>query len=326
MILASPLFAALLSFSACWLWLVAARRSGLLDRPNARSAHAVPTPHGGGLGVLLGIAGGMLLAVGYGLAWPALYWQLLLLLSLLGAVGLLDDLRGLRVGVRLAAYTLVCVCAAYLLSRVGVYPGLLLLGLVVIYLLWMLNLFNFMDGSDGFAASEALFACVAAGALSLAGGAAVVYPLTCLLAAGACLGFLAWNRPPARLFMGDAGSIPLGFLLAMLSLMGASQGGVSPVTWLILLAVFIVDASYTLLWRVITGQPFTEAHSLHLYQRLRRRWNSHGRVLGLLWAVNLLWLLPLALAAARWPRHEMVLLLLAYGPLLLAMTRAVKIP
>jgi Fuc2NAc and GlcNAc transferase len=116
--------------------------------------------------------------------------------------------------------------------------------------------------------------------------------------------------------MGDAGSIPTGFLLAALAILGGVQGQLNPVCWLILLAVFVADASWTLMWRILTGQAFTQPHRLHAYQRLSRYWGSHLKVDLLLVVITLVWLLPFAWAAQLWPQYSLILVILAYLPLL----------
>jgi Fuc2NAc and GlcNAc transferase len=195
----------------------------------------------------------------------------------------------------------------------------------VIALLWSLNLYNFMDGIDGIAAIQCVLACGGAALLSWASGADGFYPLFCLLLAAAHLGFLVWNWSPARLFMGDAGSIPTGFLLGCLAILGAVQGQLPLACWLILLAAFITDASSTLLWRMATGQAFTQAHRLHAYQRLSRYWNSHLAVDFALLALNALWLFPLAWAAQAWPGYSLILVILVYIPLLAGMAKSRKL-
>jgi Fuc2NAc and GlcNAc transferase len=124
--------------------------------------------------------------------------------------------------------------------------------------------------------------------------------------------------------MGDAGSVPTGFLLGGLALLGGAQDLLNTACWLILLAVFITDATWTLLWRLVTGQAVTQAHRLHAYQRLSRHWGSHLAVDMLLLAINALWLFPLAWAVQSMPEYTLILVILAYLPLLLGMVRSRK--
>jgi Fuc2NAc and GlcNAc transferase len=190
----------------------------------------------------------------------------------------------------------------------------------------MVNLYNFMDGIDGIAATQCILACASAALLAWMGRApgGAEYALFCLLLAAAQLGFLFWNWPPARLFMGDAGSVPTGLLLSGLALLGWAQGLLDLACWLILLAVFITDASWTLLWRLFSGQPVAQAHRLHAYQRLSRYWGSHMLIDVLLMAINAAWLFPLAWAAHSFPEYAFILVILAYLPLLLGMVRVGK--
>ena len=168
----------------------------------------------------------------------------------------------------------------------------------------------------------AVVACGPAALLSGWQQATWEYPAVCLLLAMAHLGFLGWNWPPARMFMGDAGSIPTGFLLAVLALQGALTGQLPLACWLILLAPFITDASYTLVWRMTTGQAFTRPHRLHGYQRLSRRWGGHRPVVLLLLAVEFLWLIPLATLSVWCAGYQQLLVILAYFPLVCGMVKA----
>ena len=313
----------LVSLLACGGYLKLAHRWQLLDMPNHRSAHQQPVPRGGGIGILLGLFAAMALTALTVHGWPQPFPGLAVIAALLGLVGIVDDRRGLPVALRMVFYALACTVAVWLV--LGSAPWWWL-ALAVFFSLWLVNLFNFMDGIDGIAAVEAAFALLVAALLSLWLGSAGAFPLFCLLLAAASAAFLHWNWAPARLFMGDAGSIPLGFLLATLSIQGEVSATLPWVCWPVLLAVFIGDATYTLGWRALHGENITQAHSRHLYQRLARHWGSHSRVVLLMLAYNLLWLAPLAVAAARWPGYALLWLALAYLPLLPALVKAGKLP
>jgi Fuc2NAc and GlcNAc transferase len=204
----------------------------------------------------------------------------------------------------------------------NVIHGTTLLLVAAFALLWSLNLYNFMDGIDGIAALQTMFVCSGAAYLTWLDGQDHSYIRYCLILAAAHSGFLLWNFPPARLFMGDAGSVPTGFLLAGLAILGAVQGQLNPLCWVVLSAVFITDATWTLVWRIAAGQDFTQPHRLHAYQRLSRHWKSHVRVDMLLLAINVMWLFPIALAVQRWPDHQLFLVFLAYLPLLFGVAKA----
>lgn len=317
----------LLSAALCGAYLRLARRLQVLDRPNERSSHHRPTPHGGGAPLLVGFAGGVAVAAGLYGPWQGIYPVLLgsgLLLMLLGVV---DDLRGLSVALRMALYGLCCLVVAGSLLN-PLFTGAALWVAVAAWtfvLLWSLNLYNFMDGIDGIAATQCAAACVSAALLVGAGSGDQAYALFCLLLAASHLGFLLWNWPPARLFMGDAGSVPTGFLLAALALLGWVHDWLNPLCWLVLLAVFVTDASWTLVWRITSGQPFTRPHRLHAYQRLSRHFNSHLVVDLLLLVTNALWLFPLAWAVQIWPGSGFLLVILAYLPLVAGMAKVHKL-
>ena len=283
-------------FCGLWWRVMHAR---LLDVPGERSLHTRPTPTGGGAGLTAALVAAALLASqGTAASATTATVSLMLPAGLLCLAGLLDDLRGLGIWTRLLLQTL---CAVWVLVTLGPWPhpGASLLLLAALWIVGFTNAFNFMDGIDGLAASHAAFVGLA-GALLLehAGG----HPELVLLLAltGACAaGFLVWNWPPARLFMGDAGSLPLGFLLAALALLAASEGALSAWCWLILWSPFLCDTGITLLMRAAARKPLFQAHREHAYQRLAAR--GHRPVtLGLL-IVDVVWLLPLAWLAAQHP-------------------------
>jgi glycosyltransferase WbpL len=321
--LSTVIITVVLSITFCGIYLVLARHFNFLDRPNERSAHVTPTPSGGGVPLLLA------LLAGYSLSgpWPVDYHWLLALTLALMLLGVMDDLRGLSVSIRFSLYSIVSLgTAALVLPGSLALPGLFEVLVAAFAILWALNLYNFMDGIDGIAALQCVLACSAAAALCTVDSVASAdYARFCVLIGAAQLGFLVWNWAPARLFMGDAGSIPTGFLLAALALYGAVNGFLSFATWAVLLAVFITDASWTLARRLLGGQNFTQAHAEHAYQKLSRRWASHRTVVLLLGAVNLLWLFPIAWAMQQWPGNSFYFVTLAYIPLLLAMAKLGKL-
>jgi len=186
---------------------------------------------------------------------------------------------------------------------------------------WMINLYNFMDGIDGLAAAQAIymlgFACLAGVAFQGDAAFAQVGPWM-LAVAGASAGFLWHNWAPARIFMGDIGSTFLAFTILALACLTLRAGWLSLPFWLILGALFISDATVTLLRRMTTGQAWLEAHRSHAYQRLSRRWGSHGRTSMLAIAINLAWLAPLAWLAMARPQWAPALVVLAYLPLVAA--------
>ncbi|MFK7977653.1 MAG: glycosyl transferase family 4 [Halioglobus sp.] len=327
---------ALCSVLLCIVYRQLALRFHLLDTPNQRSSHQSPTPNGAGVAILFSFVFALVAASSDQFSMPAIGWAepyvfialFALALSLLGVV---DDVVSLSVRLRFTIYALVClVSVLMLLGGSGVLGAEFAVSSLTAYrlavvagtafgLLWLVNLYNFMDGIDGIAAVQTVSVCTFAAGLAYLSGSGEQYVLYCLLLAAAHAGFLVLNWQPAKLFMGDAGSIATGFTVGALIVYGAVTQALNPLCWLILLAVFLVDASWTLAWRVTTGQPFTQAHRTHAYQRLSRHFGSHAKVDLILLAINGLWLAPLALAVVAWPQHGLILVILAYLPLLAGM-------
>lgn len=317
-----------LAVGLAWLLTGQVRRYAerrLMDLPNARSSHRQPTPRGGGLAIVLVFSLALAGLAGLGrVPWP-LFMALAGFVPL-AAIGFVDDHGHVPARWRFLVQLAAAVWAlAWLgdLSRLTIGGHLLNLGgighlLAALWIVWMINLFNFMDGIDGIAGLEAM--SVAASAALLAGtDAAVAGPSLALAAATG--GFLIWNWPPAKIFMGDVGSGALGFVLAVLALWSAGQGTLSLGVWWILAAVFLVDATLTLLIRLGRGERWYEAHRSHAYQHVARRRGAHRPVTLGVFAINVLWLLPLAWLAAAHPWLEPVALAMAILPLALTAYR-----
>jgi Fuc2NAc and GlcNAc transferase len=196
-----------------------------------------------------------------------------------------------------------------------VHLGLIGLVLAVAGVTWVLNLFNFMDGIDGIAASEAVFVSTAALPLMALCGVSGEVSAACLMIAAACLGFLLWNWPPAKIFMGDVGSGYVGYVVAVLALAATRENPEALWVWLILGGVFFVDATVTLVRRAARGERIYDAHRSHGYQRLARRWGSHRRVTVAVMMLNLIWLLPCAFLATLQPDHAVAIVVAALVPL-----------
>ena len=262
-------FAPLLSFTLALLLLTVMLRGGwagfALDHPNQRSLHAAPVPRTGGLALMAGAASGWLLL-------PSWLWPALAIAGMLLAISLWDDVRGLPVKWRLLAHVAGAAGFVHLTGFAGWAGALLAIPAII----WMTNLYNFMDGSDGLAGGMALFGFGSYGTLAWLGGDTTL-ALACFAISGAAGAFLVFNFHPARIFMGDAGSIPLGFLAAALGIIGW-QRGLWPL-WAPLLAFspFIVDASVTLTKRLLRGEKIWQAHREHYYQRLVQMGWGHRR-------------------------------------------------
>jgi Fuc2NAc and GlcNAc transferase len=295
---------------------------GVLDVPNQRSSHTVPTPRGGGLSVVLSATVACIALALLGVVPIDLLIALVGGGALVAAVGFIDDRRPVRAGIRLAVHVGAAVWAVAWLGgmpvlRVG--DHLFQLGwagpvLAVLGIVWTLNLFNFMDGIDGIAGSEAVFVAGAASLLSLLHAGPAV-PAVAGIFCAATAGFLYWNWPPAKIFLGDVGSGYLGFFIAVNALAATRDCASDLWTWLILGGVFFVDATMTLVRRAIRGERVYEGHRSHVYQRLARKWRSHRRVTLAVVLVNILWLLPCALLATLYPAFSLTILLVAFAPL-----------
>lgn len=299
----------------------AALRRGVMDVPNARSSHSVPTPRGGGLSfvaitlafsAVAGVAGwirqDLALALGFGG-------------GLIAAIGIADDVWTLGTRLRLMVHAASAVLVMVLLGPVATLPypgGELAFGpfawiITFLFAIWLVNLTNFMDGINGISGVHALAFCLVT--LILALSAEDHSTATASVVLGAAVGgFLVWNFPVGKIFMGDAGSGFLGMAALILMLArgwSASEGSAV----LILLAPFITDATLTLVLRLAEGEAVMQAHRRHLYQRLSRIWGSHVKVTLCFAAVELLVMLPLALWASGFFGHPAsgTALLLAYA-------------
>jgi Fuc2NAc and GlcNAc transferase len=276
----------------------------VVDRPNARSSHTLPTPRGGGLSIVAVTTCGVLILAAAGVVPMRLAGPLLIGGVSVAAVGFCDDIRSMSVGVRMFAHLGAALLAVYWLGS-GTFAGHGVLFAVTGFILrvftvaWMLNLFNFMDGIDGLAASEGAFILLGGAALSLVGGSPATGPA--LIAGAACLGFLKWNWPRASIFMGDIGSGYLGYTIAVIAFYSAQNSGVNLYAWTLLAGLFLVDATLTLLRRLLLGRPIFQAHRTHAYQWVARRWQSHVRVTRAAICLNITILLPCALACVKFP-------------------------
>jgi Fuc2NAc and GlcNAc transferase len=297
---------------------------GLLDIPNERSSHTRATPRGGGIGIVVSMTGALVTLALLGRLQNGLFLALAVGGGAVAAVGFLDDRHKVSPRWRLLVHTLAAVWAVYWVGGLGsvrigehlAHPGFIGSGFAVLGVVWVLNLFNFMDGIDGIAAGEALFVAAAGGLLALSGGNSSVAVVAWIFAC-ACAGFLWWNWPPARVFLGDVGSGYLGYVVIVLALADTETRPVAIWEWFILGSLFFADSTLTLLRRLFRGDRVYEAHRQHAYQRLSRRWGSHLRVTLLVLAVDVLWLFPCAFWAASHPAWAISAAVAAALPLLL---------
>lgn len=312
----------LLSWGVTGLLRRYALNKDILDVPNSRSSHSIPTPRGGGLAIVVTFLTGLLLLAIFGELKFTVLISLVVGALLVATVGLVDDQGHVAPQYRLLVHSISAIWAITWLnipnSQIELEQILPLswLGYFVaaVALVWFLNLFNFMDGIDGFAASEAIF-IAGCGLLFATIEGHNCLQLIAVILIGAIFGFLIWNWPPAKIFMGDAGSGFLGITLGIYAYWAVIEDIVSIWTWIIILGVFLVDATFTLMRRFLQGLPWYEAHCSHAYQHAARRW-GHLRVTLSVNLINLLWLLPIAYISNSYPGWGPFMALLALLPLL----------
>jgi len=276
------------------------RRRSVVDTPNERTSHLVPTPRGGGLAVSLVILAAFAFpgGAGGGLAVPPLVYGAFGLLAMLGW---LDDLYSVSVRIRLLGHALAVAAALFGLGALPVdlpagAVSWLAWGVLFLGWIWFINLYNFMDGIDGITAVETLSICLGAVLVLLVAdaGREPLFPL--FVVAAAVAGFLVWNWHPAKIFLGDVGSVPLGFIVAWFLLSLIAHGAWAAA--LILPSYYAVDATLTLARRGLRGDKVWQPHREHFYQRAHQRGLSHAQVSSRILAANLC-LIGLAVLSVR---------------------------
>lgn len=314
----------LLAFAMTYFMRAYALKKNIIDNPNERSSHSVPTPRGGGVAVVCSYL--LALAVLIYSQQLEVYTGLTLIIAgfIIALLGFLDDHGHINAMVRLAIHFLVAIGVVFSLggfSEVTIFNGFEL-GFVaniiaVLFLVWLLNLYNFMDGINGIASVEAITTTASMAILYLLLHTSLNSDILWLLAA-CVFGFLLWNFPKAKIFMGDACSGFLGLILGILALIALKENLALFCAWIICLGVFVVDATFTLLRRMLTGYKMYDAHRSHSYQIISRRWGSHTPVTLIVATINLLWLFPVAYMTVikQWAYPELAVLI-AYLPLIL---------
>ena len=306
---------------------VNSQRLSTLDIPNERSSHLTPTPRGGGIAFVAASLVGFLLLILNNELDHADLLALCCAGVIVAIAGYLDDRQKISgATIRLVFHAIgaiVLVVGIGFPSQISLFDRTINTGIIgsvlgVIYLVWLLNLFNFMDGTDGIAASEAIFVALAGAILNYQALSGINHSSAAVILAASTFGFLLYNWSPAKIFMGDVGSGYLGIVIGGLSLMAAKQQHELLWVWIILLAVFVSDATVTLIRRLLRKQKPHVAHRSHAYQHLAIRFNSHTKVSLLLLAVNIVWLLPIAFFVANKQIAGTTGVVVAYIPLLLA--------
>ncbi|MEQ8855525.1 glycosyltransferase family 4 protein [Gimesia sp.] len=309
---------------------------GLVQKPTNRCSHIQPTPRGGGLSFVVISLLATTVCLWNEVSSGSLLTVLLCGGALIAAIGFCDDLYQLSIKKRLGAQILIIAASVYTLLPapaielwgIRLQSDVICWGITALALVWWLNLFNFMDGIDGLAGMEATCILTTAGGLMYyqQGGASSQVLLPMVILTASLAGFILVNWAPAKIFMGDVGSTFLGYTLGMLAATTVYSGALNLWVWLILPGVFWVDATFTLLRRMLRGDRWYQAHQSHAYQRVSRylvepegknltRKAAHRRVTLIALALNVCWLLPLATMALFWPAWGLPLVMLAWAPL-----------
>lgn len=326
MVLFFLLFIGCMSFGLTGLIRRYALARKLMDVPNARSSHSVPTPRGGGVAIVISFLISLPVLLCFDLLSLNEFLSFITAGVVVAVIGFIDDHGHVAARWRLLAHFFAAAAGLYFL---GGFPPIELFGFelqlgwighffALVYLVWMLNLYNFMDGIDGIAGIEATTVCLGGVFLYLIGGFGAFTEQSAAMTLGiATLGFLIWNFPPAKIFMGDAGSGFIGLMLGLFSIAAAHIDQSLFWGWTILLGVFIVDATVTLIRRALSGRAIYEAHRSHAYQYLSRRFGSHKPVSIAIGVINLVWLLPVAALVALGSLDGLLGVLIAYLPLII---------
>ena len=292
----------------------------LLDKPNQRSSHNIATPSGGGLSFVLIF---LLFTIFYTSLQLEISYALIGSGILVSIIGFWNDRYHIPVKWRLLIHFIAVVWVLFWLGNIPelfvlnfiIQPGWWCLVLSAFLIVWLLNLFNFMDGIDGIAASEAIYiAC--SGSLYFWSQGYEALSVVSLVLASSTLGFLILNWSPAKIFMGDVGSGFLGLTIGILTYVSILNG-MSIWVWGIFWAVFITDSGITLLRRIINGDKWYEAHCSHAYQHAAKKW-GHSKVTLATIFINLFWLSPMAYIAFSYQKQAVLIMITAYIPLMYA--------
>jgi len=288
-----------------------ALKHSLIDIPNERSSHSMPTPRGGGLSIVIPV----LLCIVMLLFLEQLDRNITLALGtgcfFVASVGWIDDHQHIPANWRALFYGIAAVLAVYFLNESDDFqlvfhqlPFVIVSSfMIVIWIVWMINLYNFMDGTDALAAIQSICTSLIVGVLFWLQGQYGLATVCFVIAASSC-GFLFWNWPPAKIFMGDAGSCSLGFCFGVLAVIGEIQGSLPFTVFFILLSIFICDTTLTLLMRVFANKKWYQAHKSHAYQRLVQLGMSHKKLALYLLLINVMILWPMASMAFVWDEYS----------------------
>jgi Fuc2NAc and GlcNAc transferase len=310
----------ILSALFTYFFIIYAKKQNIMDVPVDRSSHVLPTPRGGGVSLVISFIFVVVLSESLGSDFVDLS-PLLLTSFMIGAIGFIDDHKHIDYKIRLFIHFIAAIIIVFFYGA----PNIKLMGmplnswfglvLIIIGIVWLTNLYNFMDGINGIACIEALSVLITLGVFSayISEDLSYIYFSIFFIV----LGFLPWNFPKARVFLGDCGSGFLGFTLSALCLVTSVIEPRFFWSFLIMLGVFIVDATTTLVWRVLNGKKIHEPHKSHSYQYFSRKMDSHSIITLTVLMINILWLAPWSYVVIFSDFSGELALLIAYLPLVL---------
>ena len=325
MILTLFIFTIIVSYAlSILLELLFKKLQWFIDTPSKRSTHSTPVPSAGGLAILFSyvlyiVSLSFIQEIDKNILFILLFFLLPVML-----IGLIDDLKETKILIRLVIqFISASLLIYYFQINTNLAPELiitqssfLIISLSIVLSMWLMNLYNFMDGIDGYASSQAVFIFATASLLAYINNPEENIYLYLIGFAFANLGFLFRNWYPAKIFMGDTGSVSIGFIIAFFIFYSASESVISIYTWLILLSIFISDATYTLFVRAVTKKSLTKPHLTHGFHILTKSKKSQVNVTKYLIFFNIFWVLPLAFISNTFIEFHILVTIVTYIPLL----------
>ncbi len=313
-ILAGFILLMVLSYLVTGVILKVVKRNKILDHPGSRSLHENPLPRGGGVTVAILVLSCLLVMQFTGVISALEFWAFFLGGVMTFIIGLLDDVRTVSVKIKGMGYLMAALCGVGIIESIQLgnildeYISIVIWGMVIT---WAINLYNFMDGSDGLAGMQAVLAGSVMICVAYVLNLDLILYLSLVITASSC-GFLIYNFPPAKLFMGDSGSCFLGFIFGMTGYYSTRMGLLPLAFWLVLFSVFICDSALTLMMRIVSGEKWYQAHRQHAYQKLILAGHSHRWVLIHFILLFIVLLLPMALLVLRFEKYAVYIVVLCY--------------
>ena len=295
---------------------------GFIDKPREDKFHHKEMPTCGGLAVIFSYSLYLIYLFKYNILDKELLIIFLIFTPII-LISLIDDIKNVKIYIRLIFHFLFAITIIFYFQYQFDIDSILIFSqkdiiipiASVFLIVWLMNLYNFMDGSDGYAAAQALFVSFYASLLSFSNSFDSLYTLLLVGFFSSLLGFFVRNFPPAKIFMGDVGSITIGSFFGFLIIFTASNSVLSIYTWLILLSLFIVDASYTLLTRIVTKQNVTKPHNTHYFHKILISSGTNKAPLYNLMLINLFWIGPLAILSNIFKDFDVIIFFICYIPL-----------